>query len=86
VWFGEMPYHMDQISDVLSRTDIFVCIGTSGVVYPAAGFASSAAKHGARCIEVNLENTEISKRFNERRIGAASVEVTKLAEELLQSV
>jgi NAD-dependent deacetylase len=86
VWFGEMPYHMEEIEKALSSAAIFICIGSSGVVYPAAGFAATAERHGARCIEVNMEATKISKRFKERRIGPASVEVTKLVEELLAPV
>ncbi|MDZ4287943.1 MAG: NAD-dependent deacylase [Prosthecobacter sp.] len=84
VWFGEMPFHMDEIMEALTRTDIFLCIGTSGVVYPAAGFVETAAKHGARrCIEVNVEKTAISPFFKEQRIGPAAVEVPKLVEQIL---
>ncbi|HYF35026.1 MAG TPA: NAD-dependent deacylase [Prosthecobacter sp.] len=84
VWFGEMPYHMEEIMAALQRADIFVSIGTSGFVYPAAGFVDIASKHGARRrIEINVEATGISPAFNEPRAGPASVEVPRLVEELL---
>jgi NAD-dependent deacetylase len=55
VWFGEIPYHMDQIQTALATTDIFAAIGTSGVVYPAAGFAEVALHNGRNCkaVEIN---------------------------------
>ena len=55
VWFGEMPYEMDRIFEALSGASHFASMGTSGTVYPAAGFVDVAASHGARCWEVNLE-------------------------------
>jgi len=55
VWFGEMPYHMDKIGEALSGADLFVSIGTSGMVYPAAGFALQARAGGAFTVELNLE-------------------------------
>ncbi len=85
VWFGEMPYYIAEIMRALETVDIFLCIGTSGVVYPAAGFARLAAENGCqRLIEVNLEPTGISSHFTEQRHGAASVEVPRLVEELLK--
>lgn len=85
VWFGEMPYYIEEITQALETVDIFVCIGTSGVVYPAAGFARQAASKGAkRLIEVNLEATEISGHFTDRRQGTAGEEVPRLVEELLK--
>lgn len=81
VWFGETPYHMETISHALGECELFVSIGTSGLVYPAAGFAREAWR--ARRIEVNLQATDISSLFHERRIGPAGVEVPKLVEELL---
>lgn len=87
VWFGEIPYYIEEITQALETVDIFICIGTSGVVYPAAGFARQAASKGAqRLIEINLESTEISSHFTERRPGTASVEVPRLVDELLASV
>ncbi|MFN2258715.1 MAG: NAD-dependent deacylase, partial [Parasphingopyxis sp.] len=55
VWFGEMPYRMEEIEAALQACDLFVSIGTSGAVYPAAGFVQTARYCGARCIEINLE-------------------------------
>ncbi len=57
VWFGEIPYQMDEISELLNTTDLFISIGTSGVVYPAAGFVRLARSMKAFCIEFNLEST-----------------------------
>jgi NAD-dependent deacetylase len=87
VWFGEMPYYIDEIMRALEKVDIFLCIGTSGVVYPAAGFARLAAEHGcARLIEMNLERTGISDRFTEQRHGPATVVVPALVGELLSAL
>lgn len=57
VWFGEMPRHMERIGEALSSCDLFVAVGTSGVVHPAAGFVNLARRAGARCLEVNPEPT-----------------------------
>lgn len=83
VWFGEMPFHLDQILKAVQRADVFVSIGTSGVVYPAAAFADMAGSAGARTIEINPVETAISSDFQEHRIGRATDEVPKLVEELL---
>ena len=84
VWFGEMPMFMDSIHDQLLRCDLFISIGTSGAVYPAAGFAQQAKLHGAKLIELNLRGTEISPQFNELIEGPATLTVPKLVEELIQ--
>ena len=65
VFFGEMPYAMDRIERALARADLFVSIGTSGAVYPAAGFVQTAKYHGARTLELNLERSEGSAWFDE---------------------
>lgn len=83
VWFGEMPYHMEKIQTALDDCTIFIAIGTSGKVYPAAGFVNWA--RDAKKIEVNLHPSDISPAFDEHRIGPASTEVSKLVEELLNS-
>ena len=70
VWFGEMPYRMDEIETALSRADLFVSIGTSGTVYPAAGFVELAREAGARTLELNLEAS--GGHFDEVREGPAS--------------
>lgn len=82
VWFGEMPYHMEEIYAALEKADFFISIGTSGNVYPAAGFVQLAWK--AHKIEVNMKDTEISRAFSEHRVGPASVEVPRLVAELLR--
>jgi len=87
VWFGEMPYYIDEIMRALETVDVFLCIGTSGVVYPAAGFVRLAAEHGCeRLIEVNLEATGISGQFTEQRLGPATILVARLVDELLKKV
>lgn len=83
VWFGEMPLRMGEIYSALETADLFISIGTSGVVYPAAGFVHDAKMHGAHTIEINLEPSAIESEFVEKRYGKASVEVPKLVEELL---
>ncbi len=84
VWFGEMPYHMDEIQRALMRADVFVAVGTSGQVYPAAGFVALAREAGARTIEVNVDATLASAAFGEHRVGPATVEVPRLVEEILR--
>lgn len=83
VWFGEMPYWMEEIYRALARADLFVSIGTSGAVYPAAGFVQQAASHGARTLELNLERSQGSHRFSESRLGPASVLVPEWVEQVL---
>lgn len=85
VWFGEMPYHMDDIYDALAAAHVFVAIGTSGKVYPAAGFVMEAARFGARTIECNLEPSDVSAAFDEHRTGAAGAVVPALVDELLRA-
>ncbi|MGZ4455593.1 MAG: NAD-dependent deacylase [Nocardioides sp.] len=72
VWFGEIPYAMDEIQLALSRADLFVSIGTSGAVYPAAGFVQVASAYGARTLELNLQPSEGTHHFSESRHGPAS--------------
>lgn len=72
VWFGEMPYGMDDIYARLSVCDLFVSIGTSGEVYPAAGFVMEAGMAGAHTIELNLEPSTNVRAFREGRYGPAS--------------
>jgi NAD-dependent deacetylase len=83
VWFGEMPYAMERIDDALRRCDLFVSIGTSGAVYPAAGFVQTARYCGARTLEINLEPSLGSSLFDESRMGAAGAEVPSWVEEVL---
>ena len=83
VWFGEMPYRMDEIHAALRQADLFVSIGTSGAVYPAAGFVRNARDLGARTLELNLERSQGSGWFEEARHGPASEVVPAWVEEVL---
>ena len=83
VWFGEIPYEMDRILAALEGADLFVSIGTSGAVYPAAGFVQQAKSHGARAIELNLERSQGSQWFDETRLGPASERVPEWVDEVL---
>jgi NAD-dependent deacetylase len=83
VWFGEMPYLMDDINPALATADLFAAIGTSGNVYPAAGFVREARRFGARTVEINIEPSGVSSAFDEHRIGPASLAVTDWVAELL---
>ena len=83
VFFGEIPYDMARIEAALSRADLFVSIGTSGAVYPAAGFVRMAAAMGARALELNLEASEGSNWFHECRHGLASALVPAWVESML---
>ena len=83
VWFGEMPYDMARIERALSRCDLFCSIGTSGAVYPAAGFVQTAKHYGAHCVELNLEPSAGSFLFDESRMGRASELVPLWVDEVL---
>jgi NAD-dependent deacetylase len=83
VFFGEMPYEMDRIERALSSADLFVSIGTSGAVYPAAGYVQTARYHGAKTLEMNLEPSAGSGYFHETRLGAASELVPQWVDTLL---
>jgi NAD-dependent deacetylase len=83
VFFGEMPYAMEAIDAALSRADLFVSIGTSGAVYPAAGFVRTARYHGADTLELNLDRSEGSAWFAESRLGPAGKLVPEWVEALL---
>lgn len=72
VWFGEMPYAMDIIHAALARADLFVAIGTSGTVYPAAGFVDIADAAGADTLELNLAPSEVQSAFADARYGPAT--------------
>ncbi len=72
VWFGEMPLDMDRIYDALARADLFVAVGTSGTVWPAAGFVQEAKAARAWTVELTLEPGEVSAMFDERHYGPAT--------------
>jgi NAD-dependent deacetylase len=84
VWFGEMPYQMDRILAALGSADLFVSIGTSGAVYPAAGFVQQAKSARARTLELNLERSQGSQWFDETRLGPASELVPEWVEEIVR--
>jgi NAD-dependent deacetylase len=83
VWFGEMPYRMDEIYAALRQADLFVSIGTSGAVYPAAGFVRDARDLGAQTLELNLEPSQGSRWFHESRLGPATDTVPAWVDEIL---
>ncbi len=83
VWFGEMPLEMDVIDTALREADLFVAIGTSGNVYPAAGFVQQARMAGAQTLELNLEPSNIRTHFDDARYGPATELVPALVKLLL---
>lgn len=84
VFFGEMPYEMERIERALADADLFVSIGTSGAVYPAAGFVQGARYAGARTLELNLERSAGSAYFHETRLGSAGTLVPAWVAEILR--
>lgn len=85
VWFGEMPYEMDRIYTALRDADMFVSVGTSGAVYPAAGFVRDARALGAATLELNMEPSQGSLWFDEARHGPATELVPAWVEEMLSA-
>ncbi|MBS7670226.1 NAD-dependent deacylase [Croceicoccus sp. 1NDH52] len=85
VWFGEMPYRMDEIFDAIREADLFVSIGTSGAVYPAAGFVRDAKSLGVATLELNLERSQGSHWFDESRLGPAGTIVPEWVQEILDN-
>ncbi len=83
VWFGEMPLEMETIYEALSQADLFVAIGTSGNVYPAAGFVAEAKHHGALTLELNLEPSSQQSHFTLAEYGPASRIVPAWVETML---
>ncbi|MEC8298542.1 MAG: Sir2 family NAD+-dependent deacetylase [Pseudomonadota bacterium] len=83
VWFGEMPMYMEEIYDALSKADVFIAIGTSGNVYPAAGFVQIAKESGAHTIEANLEPGVTNALFDESLTGPASHIVPQWVDQLM---
>ena len=86
VWFGEMPLEMDRIFKALSQCDIFVSIGTSGNVYPAAGFVREARQYGAKTVELNLEPSLGQSLFERAEYGKATDIVPKFVEEIISNL
>lgn len=85
VWFGEMPYHMDAILAALDAAEIFVSIGTSGSVYPAAGFVDAARKRFIHTVELNLEPSENNRVFRETHYGPATEVVPQWVDQILRT-
>ncbi|MBZ4023762.1 NAD-dependent protein deacylase [Rhodobacter sp. TJ_12] len=83
VWFGEMPYRMEEIWPALRRANLFVSIGTSGNVYPAAGFVADAMHAGVPTLELNLEPSTGTRMFDEARHGPATRIVPAWVREML---
>ncbi|MFP2767840.1 Sir2 family NAD+-dependent deacetylase [Oceanisphaera sp. KMM 10153] len=83
VWFGEMPLLLDHIYQALSEASLFIAIGTSGNVYPAAGLVHEATMHNAHTVEINLEPSQVNNHFNEHRYGPATLKVVDYVDELL---
>lgn len=83
VWFGEMPKYMDAIYAALEACDLFLAIGTSGNVYPAAGFVEAANQAGAHSVEINLEPSQVQSRFAEHIYGRAGEVLPRYVDELL---
>ncbi len=86
VWFGEVPLFMDEIEEALSRADLFVSIGTSGSVYPAAGFVAEARAMGGATCEINLEPSANAYMFDEKLYGPAGEAVPAWVERLLAAL
>lgn len=83
VWFGEMPMGLETIADALSAADLFVAIGTSGAVYPAAGFVAEARALGLRTVELNLAPSDNADAFDATRYGPASTVVPAFVDDIL---
>ena len=83
VWFGEMPYQMDDIYQAISQSDLFLSIGTSGNVYPAAGFVEAANQAGSHTVELNLEPSLVQSAFKETVYGKATEVVDRYLEGLI---
>ncbi|MDX2257739.1 MAG: NAD-dependent deacylase [Hyphomicrobiaceae bacterium] len=83
VWFGEMPYALEAIAEAIAASDLFVAIGTSGQVYPAAGFVALASQAGAHTVELNLEASDVSGAFAEHIHGPATAVVPAYVERLI---
>jgi NAD-dependent deacetylase len=82
VWFGEIPRDLDRVGAALAEAEMFVAIGTSGAVFPAAGFVVEARALGLACVELNLEPSENARAFSARRYGRASEIVPLWAQEI----
>ncbi len=84
VWFGEMPRYLEEAADAIMNADLFVSIGTSGSVYPAAGFVAEARGLGVAATELNLEPSENAYLFTDSRYGPATKVVPDWVREILR--
>ena len=82
-FFGEIPKQLDEINIEIEKADLFVSIGTSGIVYPAAGFVAHARNNGAICVEINKERSEVTNIFDISYSGLATEEVPRFFSNLL---
>lgn len=85
VWFGEIPRHFDEVEERMLEADLFVAIGTSGAVYPAAGLVAFARERGIPRVELNLDPSDNAQLFTEQRYGKASEVVPAWVEEILSA-
>ncbi len=85
VWFGEMPYRMQEIDALLQACDVFMVVGTSGVVYPAAGFVMTASYLGAKTLAVNLEAGEMPHFVDEFHQGKAGEVLPRIVENWMEA-
>lgn len=85
VWFGELPLEMDRIHEALNQADLFVAIGTSGAVYPAAGFVQMANANCIPTIEINLAPSDNADAFDLGRYGKASEQTPAWVAEVLRN-
>jgi NAD-dependent deacetylase len=85
VWFGEMPLYMDEIYQALEECDLFVAIGTSGNVYPAAAFVQMARQSGALTLEINLEKSTVATDFEQAIYGKAGEVLPAWVEQFLST-
>lgn len=83
VWFGEMPYHMERIEQVLPGAAQFVSIGTSGAVYPAAGYVAACKQFGIPTLELNMEPSDNAALFDQGLYGPATEVVTRWVQSVL---
>jgi len=86
VWFGEMPLYMQEIQRKLMEADLFIAIGTSGQVYPAAGFVAEAVQYGAHTVELNLEPSSVNRDFEQHIYGPATEIVPEFVRHLSRGV
>ncbi len=85
VWFGETPHGLPEIAGNLASADLFVAIGTSGTVYPAAGFVAEARSAGAATVEINLEPSQVAGQFDDVILGPATETVPRWVDSLLRT-